>query len=159
MLSKTAITKGMLSQKDFEEAMSKAMTAGMLNGVVGKSLTAFSNKVPGATDYALDMMLKSKMGKGMGPDITRMYDQDTISKVILKHGDDMIKTVAEKVSGKPIEIAVQRTLAGASGTENEKALEKQFQSELRKSAELRKEIDVLLSAEFSKHAKKLEKAK
>jgi hypothetical protein len=67
--------------------------------------------------------------------------------------------VTEKVSGKPIEIAVQRTLAGASGTENEKALEKQFQSELRKSAELRKEIDVLLSAEFGKYAKKLEKAK
>jgi hypothetical protein len=159
MLSKTAFTKGKLSQKDFEEAMSKAMTAGMLNGAVGKSLSTFSNRIPGATDYALDMMLKSKVGKGMTPDIMRMYDADTISKVVAKHGDDIIKTVTEKVSGKPIEIAVQRTLAGASGTENEKALEKQFQSELRKSAELRKEIDVLLSAEFGKYAKKLEKAK
>jgi hypothetical protein len=139
--------------------MSKAMTAGMLNGAVGKSLSTFSNRIPGATDYALDMMLKSKVGKGMTPDIMRMYDADTISKVVAKHGDDIIKTVTEKVSGKPIEIAVQRTLAGASGTENEKALEKQFQSELRKSAELRKEIDVLLSAEFGKYAKKLEKAK
>ena len=159
LLSKTAFEKGTLTKKDFEAAMTKAMTAGMLNGAVGKSLSGFSAKVPGATDWALTMMMKGKMTKGMTPEILRMYDADTISKVVMKHGDDMTKTVVEKVSGKPVEIAVQNTLNKSKGNESDKVLEKQFQAELRKSAELRKEMDVLMTAEFKKHAKKLEMAK
>jgi hypothetical protein len=162
MLLKTAYQKGTLTKKDFEAALFKAMTAGLLKGGVGKALQGLSKAVPGASEKVLTSFVKGPLTKNMGKDIAKkLYGMDAkfIDIILRDKGDDIAANVIEKVSGKYIEAAVLQTLQGAKGTETEKQLTKQLEQNLRKSKALQDEMRKLMEAEVIKLAEKAQPAK
>lgn len=161
LLSKTAFKKGTLTKKDFEEALLKAMTAGVMKGAAGKAMEGFSKAIPKVTQRALNGLMDKNILKNGAQDIAKLYDLDPkfIQIILRDKGDDIGANVIEKVSGKYVEGKVLETLNGSKGTETDKQLAKELENNLRKSKALQDEMRKLMYAEVAKQAKKLEKVK
>lgn len=159
MLSKKAIEKGTLTRKDFEEALTKAMTAGMLSGAVGKSLAAFDKAIPDVSEKTLKLIIDKNVVKNLSNDLEVLMGFELIEDILAKQSDDIANKVIGTLSGKWVDAKVAEVMSEAKGTENAKQLEKALEQKLRKDEKLRKEVQKLVEAEIRKRGKKLAKAK
>lgn len=159
LLSKTAFEKGTLTQKDFTDAMLKAGTAGLLKGGLGSAISGISKRSPLVLEATLARIIKASYGKVPPTDLLKLYDERTLTMLVLRNGDTMALNAAEKLSGKFLEGLVLNVFNGTKGTENAKQLEKMLEAEIRKSAALQKELKIIVEAQLRKDAEKQSKGK
>ncbi|MEM6374207.1 MAG: hypothetical protein AAF727_15735, partial [Pseudomonadota bacterium] len=160
MLLKTAIEKGKVTGKDFQDAFFKAATAGLLKGGFGSAISKFNADRPNRTSLVVGKMVYSRYLKGAPDMLRKLYpDEANLTQVLVKHGPDIAQNISEKISGKITETAVLAAVDKAKGTENDKQLGNLYDSELRKSKALQDELDKLMKYEVGQYYKKLEKAK
>jgi hypothetical protein len=159
LLSKTAFEKGTLTQKDFTDAMLKAGTAGLLKGGLGSAIDGFSKRCPSVLEQTMARIIKASYGKKPPADLLKLYDERTLTTLVVRNGDTMALNAAEKLSGKYLEGLVLNVFNGTKGTENAKQLEKMLEAEIRKSAALQKELQTIVEAQLRKDAEKQSKGK
>lgn len=129
-LTKLAPVKALLGFEANSPELAKRLIAGKLAPAVG-------NRV------RLDIMLK---------DIN--LSDEAIEKLMKKYSDDVYKKIADKLQSKATEIMVKGVVKTMTTKEPESGLEKLAEQELRRNADLQKEIADMIAEELRELAKK-----
>ncbi|WIY23383.1 peptidoglycan-binding protein [Parasedimentitalea psychrophila] len=159
-LFKPAIEKGRPpNSKEIKEAVAKTLSAGILTHASFKALESFTTHLPAATETFLAKTLSPKVMAGMRKDLVKLYDEDTVNRLIAKHGDEMYMKVADMLGGKIVDKAAVEAINGSDGSQSAKVMQKLANESMRKDADLRKRIEAIIKSEAKRRVKKLQPAR
>lgn len=159
-LFKPAIEKGRPpNAKEIKEAVAKTLSAGILTHASFKALEGFTKHLPLATETFLAKTLSPKVMAGIRKDLVKLYDEETVNRLILKHGDEMYMKVADMLGGKIADKVAIDVINGSDGSQSAAQLQKLANESMRKDTDLRKKIEDMIKAEAKRKVKKLESAR
>ena len=157
-LFKPIVEKGKTpGKKELQEAMIKSLTAGMLKTSPVKVFKAFSDKMPANVQDTLTNKVVPGLSNNVFSQLAKKHGPDVIDKLPDAFKDKMFADVAGAVKGKSVEIYALSAAEGSTGDTKENQLNKLGADGLRKNAELRKQIEALVTKKTEKQLKAMKK--
>lgn len=158
----TQSLKAVKSGKDMKEeevhaSIAKILSGGLTKLAPIKTLLGFEKTSPELARRLIADKLAPAVGNRVRLDIMLKdinLSDEAIEKLMKKYSDDVYKKIADKLQSKASEIMIKGVIKSMTTNEPESGLNKLAEQELRRNAELQKEIGEMIAEELRELAKK-----
>jgi uncharacterized protein YejL (UPF0352 family) len=145
-------------EKDIYDAILKSFAGGVASLIPVKTFLGFEANSPQLAKTLIADKLAPAVGNRVKFNLM-MKGIDVTDEMMKELSDDVYKKIAEEFTGKATEIMIMGVAEKMTSKESEGGLSKLGEQELRRNADLQKEIEARIEAELRTRIKKAEKRK